>query len=103
MISRGQSAGFAAFIAAFILALLSHPLTTVAIFVVAMTLVFIVGTFFRVLLSWLGGLPREHLKIPRRDDPALPVYSILVPLYREAKIVGDLLRALSSLEYPGIR
>ncbi|MEI9931390.1 MAG: glycosyltransferase [Rhizomicrobium sp.] len=36
----------------------------------------------------------------RRDDPTLPLYSILVPLYREAEIVPGLVRALLSLEYP---
>ena len=35
-----------------------------------------------------------------RDDAALPIYSLLVPLYREARIVPQLIAALSALDYP---
>ncbi|MGQ3676603.1 glycosyltransferase family 2 protein [Xanthobacter sp. TB0139] len=34
------------------------------------------------------------------DDRALPVYSILVPLYREAAVVPQLVEALGALDYP---
>jgi glycosyltransferase XagB len=36
-------------------------------------------------------------------DPDLPVYTILVPLHREAAVVPDLLRALSALDYPAAK
>jgi cellulose synthase/poly-beta-1,6-N-acetylglucosamine synthase-like glycosyltransferase len=100
VVSRGQGASIAATFALSMIALLFWPLATTAVFIAAMTLLFIAGTFFRVLLSWLGGLPRKAPDAVLQDDPALPVYSILVPLYREAKIVPDLLRALMSLAYP---
>ncbi len=34
------------------------------------------------------------------EDSALPAYSVLVPLYREAESVPDLIRALLKLDYP---
>src|SRR5262249_40698721 len=34
------------------------------------------------------------------DEDDLPVYSVLVPLYREAPIVPDLIAALNVLDYP---
>ncbi|MDX2049708.1 MAG: glycosyltransferase [Rickettsiaceae bacterium] len=34
------------------------------------------------------------------DDNDLPVYSILVPLYREAGKIGSIIRALEALDYP---
>ncbi|MCJ8143705.1 glycosyltransferase [Ancylobacter sp. A5.8] len=37
---------------------------------------------------------------PLRDGPALPRYSLLVPLYREARIVPQLIEALEALDYP---
>ena len=78
-----------------------RPLIALAIFAVAMTAVFFAGTLFRVLLSWLGGYPREAAQhAPKSNDITLPTYSILVPLYREARIVPDLLRALLALDYP---
>lgn len=101
VVSSGQTIGL---ITAFVLAICGFalkPFLMLAAFVSAMTLLFVVGTFFRVLLSWLGGLPREgDIRNTRRDNSALPVYSILIPLYREAEIVSDLLRALLALDYP---
>jgi glycosyltransferase XagB len=42
--------------------------------------------------------PRYSL--PAEDDPDLPRYTILVPLHREANVVGELVKALSGLRYP---
>lgn len=39
-------------------------------------------------------------EVPPPADAALPVYTILVPLYREAAVVPALLRALAALDYP---
>jgi hypothetical protein len=36
------------------------------------------------------------------EDAALPVYSILAPLYREANMVAKLVGAFEALDYPGI-
>ena len=36
------------------------------------------------------------------DDRALPVYSIICALYREAAVVEDLVAAIRDLDYPGI-
>jgi cellulose synthase/poly-beta-1,6-N-acetylglucosamine synthase-like glycosyltransferase len=36
----------------------------------------------------------------RNDDEDLPVYSVLVPLYREATIVGELVAALDAIDWP---
>jgi hypothetical protein len=45
-------------------------------------------------------------KKPKRlraiDDRALPVYSIICALYREATVVEDLVAAIRDLDYPGI-
>ncbi len=38
--------------------------------------------------------------LPAEDDPDLPRYTILVPLYREANILVELVKALSCLRYP---
>jgi glycosyltransferase XagB len=42
--------------------------------------------------------PRHDL--PADDDPDLPRYTILVPLHREANVIGELVKALSGLRYP---
>lgn len=43
---------------------------------------------------------RSPLKLP---VSSLPVYSVLVPLFREARVVPDLVRALRRLNYPKAR
>lgn len=91
------AAGFAPFAAAAVLA----PLRTLSAFVIAASLLFFASAFFRVALSWLGGLPRRFaVAAASADDPNLPIYSILAPLYREADVAPDLVRALSALAYP---
>jgi hypothetical protein len=45
-----------------------------------------------------GATPQEGLA-----EAKLPVYSVLVPLYREAGVVADLVRALEALDYPRAR
>jgi glycosyltransferase involved in cell wall biosynthesis len=40
---------------------------------------------------------------PRIPDAELPVYTILVPLYREANMLASLVRALARLDYPGAK
>jgi glycosyltransferase XagB len=37
---------------------------------------------------------------PAEDDPELPRYTVLVPLYKEANILGQLVESLSGLRYP---
>lgn len=104
VVTPGQGAALALFSAVIALAAWRTPIAMCTAFVMAMSLVFNAGTLFRVVLSWLGGLPRaEAVALPSHDDPNLPVYSILIPLFREAKIVPDLRRALLSLDYPSDR
>jgi cellulose synthase/poly-beta-1,6-N-acetylglucosamine synthase-like glycosyltransferase len=45
-----------------------------------------------------AGRPQEALPTPA--DPDLPRYTILLPLFREANILGELVKALSGLRYP---
>ncbi|WP_428029154.1 glycosyltransferase [Ancylobacter sp.] len=37
---------------------------------------------------------------PARHDPTLPRYTLIVPLYREARMVPQLVEALAALDYP---
>jgi glycosyltransferase XagB len=40
---------------------------------------------------------------PERDDERLPVYSVLVPLFREVSVLPQLVAALGSLNYPSAK
>ncbi len=43
---------------------------------------------------------RPKARLPRREDSSLPVYTLVVPLYREARVAEGLCRALMGLDYP---
>ena len=58
---------------------------------------------FRVYIMVRGARSEELIKVSRREIDALtdlPVYTILLPLYREAGVLPQLIRACMELEYP---
>ena len=67
----------------------------------------VAGAFFTIVFScWLmlrliGSCLRQPLqKTTRIPDRELPVYTIIVALYREAETVEALVRSLRRLDYP---
>lgn len=71
----------------------------------------VLGLFFlgilllRILLVWTGSGTLYQSRTTKEEldalDPkTLPIYTILVPLYRDAAVVPTLARALRSLDYP---
>jgi glycosyltransferase XagB len=62
-----------------------------------------------IFLAWAGlrmacALTRPSIDYPRHEltDDRLPIYTIVVALYREASAVKDLIAALRRLSYPGL-
>jgi len=54
---------------------------------------------FRAIIA-----PASAIERPRpNDDRELPVYTILVPLFREAEVLPDLVRALKRIDYPAAK
>ncbi|MEM0907831.1 MAG: glycosyltransferase [Pseudomonadota bacterium] len=92
-----------------IAALLAALLSLVGLFVVAPTvsLISVVITVTAVLLAYSTSrflaLILAKTRAPQRQKlrtAELPIYTILIPLYREDEGVGDLVRALRRLDYP---
>ena len=84
------------------------PMGTLIALVGAASLVYLLVSVykFRLTLRALG----THLEtditdeeIAAIDERRLPVYTILVPLYKEAAIVGRLVRDINALDYPRTR
>jgi len=70
-------------------------------------IVYVLAMGFKAVLLVMGSrAPIDHYRLSitsvgaRCDDAALPVYSVLVPLYHEAENVESLLSALNALDYP---
>ena len=63
---------------------------------------FFLGSALSQLAATVRGMAREQTPLAE-DDTRLPNYSVLVPLYREARVVPDLVKALNALDYPAER
>lgn len=59
--------------------------------------VFIAWAALRVSACFVRSPGSDSLTIP---DHALPVYSILVPLYREANVLAQIVQSIAALDYP---
>jgi len=56
---------------------------------------------FRIVL-WLAASAHRYPNIPAADvaDPSLPSYTVLVPLYKEGRMLPRLIEAMQRLQYP---
>jgi cellulose synthase/poly-beta-1,6-N-acetylglucosamine synthase-like glycosyltransferase len=98
-ITPNQAVAFVAVAVAVAFVCCLWPSAIVQILVAAMSAGFVVSATFRASLALLGSR-KEEVCAPPSDESDLPVYTILVPLYREAKIVPQLAQALLALDYP---
>lgn len=55
------------------------------------------------LLSLGGPVETEHLEPVAVPEAALPVFTILVPLFREISVVGQILESIAAIDYPADR
>lgn len=66
---------------------------------------FLIGVLFKFVVCMVGARREHELPITDSDvaaltDEELPIYTVLVPVYREANIVADLISNLGQLDYP---
>ncbi len=96
-----QKAGLVVTAVAIVAALVWNWALTLGVLLAGADLVFLGAILFKVVASLLGIGARRHFQQPvARDDFDLPRYTILVPVYREANIIGDLMANLGALDYP---
>jgi len=98
--TRAQAVSLATIAIAIAMYLILWPAEFLRTMAVLTTAGFLVGSAFRALLAWLGGEEREVDSSPIGNDPSLPPYTVLVPLYREANVLPALVRSLLQLDYP---
>ena len=102
--SRGQRVGLAlAGVGILAAALLDRAGLVVGTMVVLQT-AFVLGVLFKLItsLAGIGSTRRRSRQAPaaRVPDHELPLYTVLVPVYHEANIVGGLIEHLRRLDYP---
>lgn len=69
-------------------------LTAVSLF---FSTIFVASAALRIIACFVPHPRRQRLAIPDRE---LPIYSILVPLYREASVLAEIVKSISALDYP---
>ena len=75
---------------------------TLALLVAAANLVFLAAVSFK-LAACLVGVATGARAMPsgvERGDRLLPRYTVLVPVYKEANVIGELMGNLGALDYP---
>lgn len=85
--------------------LVVNALLTLQIFVGILTVIYFADVLFNLFLVLKSlHLPPEldfgERELSKIKDKTLPVYTILCPMYKEAKILPSFLRAISSLDWP---
>jgi cellulose synthase/poly-beta-1,6-N-acetylglucosamine synthase-like glycosyltransferase len=102
---RRQLTLFAVLLAAAVIGLVVATRTTLTALAVAGSVTFLACVAFKFLVCLRGARHEQDEGIPAADvaaltDGELPTYTVLVPVYREANIVADLVENLGALDYP---
>lgn len=89
-----------------LIALALWPAATVLGVTASLGVLFVPLIGFRLLAAYglfASASGSHEASCPRVPDRALPIYTLLVPLYREANMLPALARALSRLDYPAAK
>ena len=103
--SRGQKVGLSIFIGMLLVLLALFPAQVVIGLITAISVVFFSGTVFKFVIAMLGAKFDVVERVSDADvaallDRDLPKYSVLVPVFREANIVAQLVANLGKIDYP---
>jgi glycosyltransferase XagB len=102
--TRAQIGVFIGLLVLLVGGLLWNAMAVLSGLVVVISLVYVVSIFYKLVLSLASLTVREnqamHQQMEAMNDADLPIYSILVPVYKEPEVVPRLLKALSRIDYP---
>jgi glycosyltransferase XagB len=103
--TRGQFLALGASVLLLLGCLYAAPQATLVALNAVVNLVFLIGIAFKFFVSLAGARseqfePVTDAEVKALSDAELPHYTVLVPVYREANIVGLLMQNLSQLDYP---
>lgn len=105
VITRGQKFALWALAAVMLVTLVLFPVPALIAVNVLVALGFLATFGLKLLLVWFGSRHRIDIKVTEdevaalRDDD-LPVYTVLVPMYKEPEVLPILANALRKLDYP---
>jgi cellulose synthase/poly-beta-1,6-N-acetylglucosamine synthase-like glycosyltransferase len=105
VLAAQQKVAGIALVAALVACVVLWPRGTLVGVSAAVSVGYLAGILFKFAVS-LAGARREaeevitDAEVASLRDDELPVYTVLVPVYREANVVADLVENLSRLDYP---
>ncbi|BCY06879.1 glycosyltransferase [Actinoplanes sp. L3-i22] len=82
-----------------------RPMLVLQTVVAIVTLAYTAALVFRVVLVYAAGRGEHQVRVEDDEaravpDAELPVYTVLVPAYREPSVIGLLMQHLGALDYP---
>lgn len=90
---------------ALLVGLVLDPKATATALLAVASLAFLASVAFKFVVCMVGARQENHVQVSEADTAALeardlPVYTVLVPVYKEANVVADLIENLGALDYP---
>lgn len=103
--SRGQKIGFLALAVVIVVSAILWPVPLVTTLITIVSLVFLAGTVFKFLVAMQGARYDVVERVTDEEvaalrDRELPMYTVLVPVFREENIVAQLVDNLGQIDYP---
>lgn len=103
--TRSQFLVFALLLLGTLAGLAVAPRPTLIVLNACVNVFFLAGVLFKFAVSLVGARHEHQVwvtdeEVQRLRDDDLPRYTVIVPVYREAEVVGGLIRNLSRLDYP---
>jgi cellulose synthase/poly-beta-1,6-N-acetylglucosamine synthase-like glycosyltransferase len=104
-VTRKQGLWAAAGATALVVAIWLWPGPTLRALILAATVFYLLSTLYKLLLVRLSVSRGAEIRVAPEelaalDERDLPVYSILVPLYREPESVANIVAAIAAMDYP---
>jgi hypothetical protein len=105
VITKAQVTAILVALSATLLFALARPRALIVVLAIGVNMMFMVSVVFKLLVS-LVGATKEHKQVVSDEEVAamkdadLPLFTILVPAYHEANVIGSLMSNLACLDYP---
>ena len=105
VLTGGQKAFIGAIAVIFLVALFFWPTITIVVATGMTSVYYVLSSLYRFQLTYTSLGHHQEIQIDDADTEALdestlPIYSLLIPLYREAAVLPALTSGINSLDYP---
>ncbi|PZU47323.1 MAG: general secretory system II protein E domain-containing protein [Microbacterium sp.] len=105
VLSRGQQVLGIVLLVLIAAGAIAAPAGALTVLIAVASVIFLTSTLFKFVVSMVGSRYDQVRRSTRAeydalDDDDLPIYTVLVPVFREERVVGRLMRNLGRLDYP---